>query len=524
MGFTVYGAPIGWTTITLAVLASMGGFIFGYDTGQISDILLMDDFRQRFGQLHPDGSYAFSNAREGLIVGMLSIGTLLGGLLGSYISNWMGRRRAMSIFCVVFSIGILIQILAFTSWVQIMLGRFIAGWGVGALSAAVPVYQSETAPKEIRGSLVSTYQLLITLGIFVAYCVCLGTRNIQGGGGSWRTPIALGWVWAIILGVGILFMPESPRWLIQHGKHDAAQLSLAKVRGVPIDSHHVEYALAEIVEDVKKDEAFGQGSWLECFIGTKGTPKVAYRTALVASLQMFQQLTGANYFFYYGATVFQNVGLSDSFKSQLIFGGANFGCTFLGIYIMERYGRRWPLIIGGIWQSVWLFAYASVGVTRDTADKGTGNFLIVATVLFIFGYSSTWAPGIWILTGETFPVRTRQKQAGIAVASNWIWNFLLAFFTPFITHNINYGYGYVFAGCNMLGSVVVFFFLYESSSLSLEQINKMYGEPGLKPWQSEKWIPVGFTSRRAEIGDNGMDPQKVIQKRHEHGQDLAGRQ
>ena len=88
---------------------------------------------------------------------------------------------------------------------------------------------------------------------------------------------------------------------------------------------------------------------------------------------------------------------------------------------MERYGRRWPLIIGGIWQSVWLFAYASVGVTRDTADKGTGNFLIVATVLFIFGYSSTWAPGIWILTGETFPVRTRQKQAGIAVASNWIW-------------------------------------------------------------------------------------------------------
>jgi SP family sugar:H+ symporter-like MFS transporter len=88
---------------------------------------------------------------------------------------------------------------------------------------------------------------------------------------------------------------------------------------------------------------------------------------------------------------------------------------------MERFGRRWPLIIGGIWQSAWLFAYASVGVTHDTTQKGTGDFLIVATCLFIFGYASTWAPGIWILTGETFPTRTRQKQAGLAVASNWTW-------------------------------------------------------------------------------------------------------
>ena len=88
---------------------------------------------------------------------------------------------------------------------------------------------------------------------------------------------------------------------------------------------------------------------------------------------------------------------------------------------MERFGRRWPLIIGGIWQSAWLFAYASVGVTHDTTTKGTGDFLIVATCLFIFGYASTWGPGIWILTGETFPTRTRQKQAGLAVASNWIW-------------------------------------------------------------------------------------------------------
>lgn len=176
-----------------------------------------------------------------------------------------------------------------------------------------------------------------------------------------------------------------------------------------------------MAEDVKKDEASGKGTWLECFVGKKGIPKLAYRTYLGIILQACQQLTGANYFFYYGASNFQGVGLNDSYIAQLIFGAINFACTFLGIYVMEKFGRRWPLIIGGLWQSAWLFAYASVGVTHDAQEKGTGTFLIVATALFIFGYASTWAPGVWILTGETFPTRTRQKQASLAVASNWIW-------------------------------------------------------------------------------------------------------
>ena len=131
------------------------------------------------------------------------------------------------------------------------------------------------------------------MGIFVAYAICLGTRSISQHGGSWRTPIAIGWIWATILGVGILFMPESPRWLIQHGKYDDAKKSLARVRGVGIETDHVEYAFAEIAEDVRKEQIGGKGSWLECVIGSKGTPKVAYRTFLVMSLQMFQQLTGA---------------------------------------------------------------------------------------------------------------------------------------------------------------------------------------------------------------------------------------
>jgi len=121
--------------------------------------------------------------------------------------------------------------------------------------------------------------------------------------------------------------------------------------------------------------------------------------------------------------------------------------------------------------------------------------MIVSACLFILGYASTWAPGIWILIGETFPTATRAKQGALSTMSNWIWNFLIAFFTPFITRNIDFRYGFVFASCNLLGACVVYFFLYESSGLSLEAVDVMYNDPDVKPWTSRRWAPPGYESR-----------------------------
>jgi len=128
-----------------------------------------------------------------------------------------------------------------------------------------------------------------------------------------------------------------------------------------------------------------------------------------------------------------------------------------------------------------------------------GKLMIVAACMFILGYAMTWAPGVWILIGETFPTRTRAKQGALATASNWLWNFLLAFFTPFIVKSIKYRYGFIFASCNLLGAAVVYLFLYESSDLTLESVNLMYIDPNCKPWTSRRWAPPGFSSRRAVI-------------------------
>jgi len=140
--------------------------------------------------------------------------------------------------------------------------------------------------------------------------------------------------------------------------------------------------------------------------------------------------------------------------------------------------------------------------------------MIVAACMFILGFASTWAPGIWILIGETFPTRTRAKQGALATASNWMWNFFLAFFTPFIINAISYRFGFVFAACNLLGAIVVAMFLYESGGLSLEAVDRMYNDPDVKPWSSRAWAN---TQRHPESDEVAAQLKRDGEKSKTHG-------
>ncbi|TIA90768.1 hypothetical protein E3P81_03621 [Wallemia ichthyophaga] len=519
------GQSVGSATIAIAILASVGGMIFGYDSGQISDMLLMRDFLERFADIRegcdPNGmncsTYEFSRVREGLIVGLLSIGTLAGSIFGAPIADKLGRRSAMCIECGVVIIGFLVQVTTFDVWQQVAVGRFIDGLGVGALSAAVPMYMSECVVAAFRGTAVACYQLAITFGILMAYCFCIGTRTLDSSA-SWRIIVALGNVFALILGIGIWFLPESPRWLMMNNKHEEARRALEKIRGVRTDADRsvVEHDFEEISRNIEIEKNSASSfwkSWAECFVGHKGTPKLVYRTMLGIIIQSLQQLTGVNYFFYYGATIFQSVGIEDSFITQIILGAVNFVCTFGGLYVMENFGRRQPLIWGGLWQGVFLIIFASLGVAKPPEDNPKiGKGMIVAACLFIASFACTYGPGAWIIVGETFPMRTRARQASIATASNWTWNFLISFFSPFITSAIGYGYGYVFAGCNLFAAGFVFFFCYESAGLSLENVDEMYSVKGLRAWQSEKWVPPN-KERRGDVADSA--PKKGDDKYQE---------
>ncbi|KAK2025644.1 general substrate transporter [Colletotrichum zoysiae] len=476
----------------MGILISMGGMVFGYDTGQISGFLEMPDFRQRFGEAGPDGTYHFSNVRSGLIVGLLSIGTLIGALCAAPIADRFGRRYSISFWCVVTSVGFVIQIAAERSWEQIMMGRFVAGFGVGALSLIVPMFQAETAPPWIRGALVCAYQLFITLGIFLAACFNYGTvAHLENSSGSWRIVIGLGWLWTIILGVGILAFPETPRFDYRMGNVERAKTTLCRVYGAP-ENHYSIHVQLEEIESKLRAESTIKGNAAQEFTGMFKAPRMAYRIALGCALQMFQQLTGANYFFYYGTTIFASVNIN-SFITQIILNAINFGTTFLGLYIVEHFGRRKSLITGSIWMFICFLIFASVGhfsldLENPQNTVGPGIVLIVFACLFILGFATTWGPMVWTIQAELFPSRYRAKAMALSTASNWIWNFFIGFVSPFVTGAIDFRYGYVFAGCNLVGAAIVYFFVIEGQGRTLEEIDTMYLER-VTAWKSTQWVP-----------------------------------
>ncbi|KAF2002753.1 hypothetical protein P154DRAFT_544397 [Amniculicola lignicola CBS 123094] len=475
--------------LVMGVLVSMGGFIFGYDTGQISGFLEMPDFLRRFSDSRdPEtGELKFSNGRSGTIVALLSIGTLIGALIAAPVADKFGRRLSIVFWNIIFCVGVIVQIATEDKWYQVAIGRWVAGLGVGGLSVLTPMYQSETAPRYVRGALVSCYQLFITLGIFTSNCINFGTEAVPSAR-SWRLPIGIGFIWPVIFGGGIMFLRESPRWEYRKGKLDSAKTTIALSYGVSEDHPEVMREIKEIKEKLEAERAGGgKHPWYEIFTG----PAMLYRTMLGVTLQALQQLTGANFFFYYGTTIFASVGLSNSYVTAMILGGVNFGTTFPGLYIVEKYGRRPSLIVGGLWMFMCFMVFASLGhfaldQTDPTLTPNVGTAMIVFACLFIAGFAMTWGPIVWAVTGEIYPSRYRAKCMALATASNWTWNFLIAFFTPYITSAIDYRYGYIFAACCFTGAAIVYFFVIESHGKTLEEIDTMY-ILGVNPRTSKNW-------------------------------------
>ena len=497
--------------------------------------MLMEDFMIRFAEYHPDPTnpaafpFKWNSWYQGLIVGLLSIGAIVGALCGSPVADRFGRKIGITTGCVICLVGLIIQVSSVSAWQQIAIGRLIVGIAIGWLSAAVPLYQSETVPRQVRGALVGTYQLFVTLGILLSYVTCYGTRYYSSGGSlqypqwqkqptslglnpssaQWRVPIGLGFAWALILGVGILFCPESPRWLGSRGRYDEMLHVLAMVRGVEATDPYVLTEFYDIKQEVLEDSKVEQKGWLDCF---RWEDKTLYRTVLGMLLQSGQQLTGANYFFYYGATIFQSVGISDSYITQIILGAVNTGTTFWGLYALDRFGRRMCLLVGAAWMVMWLIIFATAGVVgkpiafhlsgeppnpahSDGYNKSIGTLMICSACFYILAFASTWGPGVWSAIAEFCAPQTRTKQYALATMSNWVWNFCIGFFTPPITGDINFYYGYIFVGCNVANFLIVYFFLYETNNLTLEAANDMYLDPNVKAWTSTKWVPEGYDTR-----------------------------
>ncbi|EQL03720.1 hexose transporter-like protein [Ophiocordyceps sinensis CO18] len=493
----------------LGAVASLGGFIFGYVSGQISGFFLMDDYARRFGELQANGQYTFSAARQGTIVGLLSIGALVGALIAGNMADAIGRRLSISLSAFFTCAGTAIEVSSSTSWPQFAVGRLVTGLSIGSMSVVVPMYQSESTPAVIRGVIISSYQLLITLGIWAAEMVNWGTASMPSSA-SWRIPNGLSFAWALILGTSMLFLPESPRYAYGRGRIKEARISIARLNGLAPDSDLVNRQIADIQAKLDEEsECAAQFSFMEIFTG----PRMLYRTMLGVVLGAGQQLTGANYFFYFGTTVFAATGISNSYTTQLILGSVNVVCTIAGLWIIKRFSRRVTLMAGAAWMMVCFLIYAFVGhFALDRVDPmqtpRAGSALVAFSCLAIAAFAVSWGPLVWTVNAELYPPRYRSTCMGLATASNWFWNFLISFFTRFIVDKIDYLYGLVFAGCCAALVVVVFFFVIESKDRTLEEIDSMY-VGRVNAIKSSDWETSDYRREDRAISETGSASEEV---------------
>ncbi|OCL05789.1 sugar porter family MFS transporter [Glonium stellatum] len=518
-------APVTMKAYMMCAFAAFGGIFFGYDSGYISGVMGMEYFIHMLTGLDPPPAgatadqkayFALPSWKKSLITSILSAGTFFGALIAGDLADFIGRRITIIAGCAIFIIGVVLQT-ASSGLGLLVAGRLIAGFGVGFVSAIIILYMSEIAPKKVRGAIVSGYQFCITVGLLLASCVDYGTQN-RTDSGSYRIPIALQMLWAIILAFGLFFLPDSPRYYVKRGKLDQAAATLARLRGQPVGSEFIQQELAEIVANHEYElQLIPQGSyfnsWLNCFKGGLRKPNSNLRrTILGTSLQMMQQWTGINFIFYFGTTFFQELGtIPNPFLIGLITTLVNVCSTPISFWAIERIGRRPLLIWGACGMFVCEFIVAIIGVTDGSNHKAV-SAMISFICIYIFFFATTWGPGAWVVIGEIFPLPIRSRGVGLATASNWLWNCIIAVITPYMVGtdkgNLGARVFFIWGSLCVLCFLYAYFLVYETKGLTLEQVDRMMEET--TPRTSAGWVPTTTFAQEMGLTDKGtLDPAIV---------------
>ncbi|KAI0788773.1 MFS monosaccharide transporter [Abortiporus biennis] len=482
------GAGIGSATpknkfagVLMVSFAAFGGILFGYDTGTIAGLTAMLDFQRLFGHPTDDlaqfpNGYRLSSAQQSLVTSILSAGTFFGAIFGAPIGDFVGRRGGIFVANVVFCLGVALQT-GSHNFATFVVGRVFAGLGVGIVSTLIPMYLSECSPKWIRGAVVSGYQWAITIGLLLASVINNATKD-RNDHSAWRIPTSIQFIWAFVLTCGMLYLPESPRYLIKRGNDAAAAKALSRLTTLPESDPEVEMELADIRAALKEEQDLGESGYLDCFRSTNN--KIFLRTMTGIFIQAWQQLTGINFIFYYGTSFFANSGIRDPFLTQVATNIVNVFMTLPGMWGVEHMGRRSLMIWGAAWMCLCEFLIAIIGVTISVTNTSGQKALVALVCLYIAGFASTWGPIAWVITGEIFPLNVRAKAMSLSVASNWLWNFGIGYATPYL---VNTGPGnaglqskvfFIWGSTCACCVVFAYFCVPETKGLSLEQIDLLY--------------------------------------------------
>ncbi|KAG4087529.1 general substrate transporter [Neocallimastix lanati (nom. inval.)] len=497
----------------VAVTASCGGLLFGYEVGVMNVVLVMDAFRIFFNLCTWDGSKLnadginiedksskdkvpfYRNLKptdsksfiEGFITSSFVLGALCGALLASYLGEKYGRQKTIMIGACIFAIGGILQGSSIRNYIMIAVGRLITGLSVGCNSVLCPTYISEVAPAKIRGTLASCYQLMITLGIVIAAIINaivwyftnikpddLNTPrtkiDAEISNFEWRFALCLQAIPGIALAILMSFLPKSPRWLCSKGRDEEAVQILAKLNATSVEDELVQSELKAIQEDVAATVAAGSSSVAELFSSV-----IRRRTFVVFFIQLFQQWTGVNVIMYYQSQIYNEMGFT-KFLSTIVLpvvnNLVNFISTFPGMWGIEKFGRKTLLIVGAIMMMI--FHILTWAFSTQTSKGEFWKYLSVISVfLYVFAFASTWGPTPWVYQSEIFPLRVRVKGSAVGTMSNFFNNWIIAFVGPALMKMWGTRSFLLFATCCLLAFLFASFFCVESKGLNLEEVDAM---------------------------------------------------
>ncbi|CAM3940920.1 sugar porter family MFS transporter [Corallococcus sp. ZKHCc1 1396] len=450
--------------LIISVVAALGGFLFGFDTSVINGTV---------GALQTQ--FAASSWVLGLAVSSALIGSAIGAFSAGHIADRYGRTRTMIIASGLFIISALGSGLAFSLW-DLSIWRLVGGLGVGAASVVAPAYIAEIAPAHLRGRLASLQQLAIVVGIFMAL---LGDFAIARAAGSASNPGWFGitaWRWmffsglppAILYGLGALFIPESPRYLVAKGREQEALKVLRDIEGDTAPSKVV-----EIRRSVRSDHT---PHLADLKGGRFGLLPIVWIGIVLA---MLQQFVGINVIFYYSSVLWQAVGFSehDSLLITVITSVTNILTTLVAIAFVDKIGRKPLLIIGSLGMALtlglmaYLFGTAPVDPSGKPVLQGAaGTTALIAANLYVVFFGFSWGPVVWVLLGEMFPNRIRALALSIAAMAQWMANFLVsATFPSLQAIGLGWAYG-LYAAAAVFSLFFAVRFIKETKGRELESM------------------------------------------------------
>jgi sugar porter (SP) family MFS transporter len=438
--------------VATAAIAGLGGLLFGYDTGIIASALL---FVKKDFDL---GSF-----EQGMVVSAVPVGAIFGAAVAGVAADRLGRRYVIISAAVVFIIGALLSAAA-PGLAVLVLARVLLGVAVGLASANAPVYISEVAPPEDRGRLVSYFQLSVTVGILVAYLVGLAFSGIDG----WRWMLGLGAVPALALGIGMLEMPQSPRWLVMVGQDYAARKVLERIR------RDDEEAITEELKEIRGSLEAEPGGWRDLL-------QPAVRAALLVGvgLAVLQQVTGINTVIYYAPTIIQFTGVngnSAAIVASLGVGVINIAATLVALRLIDQRGRRPLLMVGVTGMSIALFVLG-LAFLGDAGSTFISAVAIISLMAYVAAFAISLGPVFWLMNSEIYPLNVRSKAAGVGTMANWTSNFAISLtFLPLINLLSRTGAFWVYAAVGLFTLWFCWKLVPETKDRELEQIEAIFRE------------------------------------------------